>query len=153
MGVNDMKEKTRRSRAPMVIGFLLLGAAAAWLAFRLMWSGSPGIPGETNQQRIDYIESYGWNTGSTHSDLKEIRIPVEFDEVYEEYNDIQRSQGFDLRKYRAHSVKQYTYDISRTDDDPVPLLAHLLVENGVIIGADITSAQAGGMTGALAIAE
>ena len=83
--------------------------------------------------------------------MKEIRIPVNFDEVYEEYNDIQRSQGFDLRKYRAHSVRQYTYEVSRTDDDPVPMLAHLLVENGVIIGADITSAQAGGFTGALAM--
>lgn len=64
---------------------------------------------------------------------------------------MQLSQGFDLRRYRAHSVKQYTYKISRTDDDPVQLLAHLLVENGVIIGADVTPAEAGGITGALAI--
>ncbi|MCI5667814.1 MAG: DUF4830 domain-containing protein [Oscillospiraceae bacterium] len=145
-----MKEHTKRSRLPLVLGLLLLAAAVIWLGWRLIRSGESGIPGETEQQRISYIESFGWDAGITRVDVKEIRIPVDFDEVYEEYNDIQRQQGFDLRRYRAHSVRQYTYEISRTDDDPVPMLAHLLVENGVIIGADITSAQAGGFTGALA---
>ncbi|MDY4588091.1 MAG: DUF4830 domain-containing protein [Oscillospiraceae bacterium] len=145
-----MKEQTKRSRLPLVLGLLLLAAAVIWLGWRLIRSGESGIPGETEQQRISYIESFGWNAGITRVDVKEIRIPVDFDEVYEEYNAIQRQQGFDLRRYRAHSVRQYTYEISRTDDDPVPMLAHLLVENGVIIGADITSAQAGGFTGALA---
>ena len=145
-----MQKHTKRSRLPMVLGFLLLAAAALWLMFRLLWNGTAGIPGETEQQRIDYIESFGWDAGVIRLDAKEIRIPVEFDEVYKEYNEIQLRQGFDLRRYRAHSVRQYTYEISRTDDDPVPMLAHLLVENGVIIGADITSAQAGGFTGALA---
>lgn len=115
-----MKDKTKRSRLPLVMGFLLLAAAGLWLAFRLMWTGGGGIPGDTEQQRISYIESFGWDAGITRCDVKEIRIPVNFDEVYEEYNDIQRSQGFDLRKYRAHSVRQYTYEVSRTDDDPVP---------------------------------
>lgn len=145
-----MKDNTSRSRLPLVIGILLLAAAGVWLAFRLMWSGESGIPGDTEQQRISYIESFGWDAGIIRCDVREIRIPVNFDEVYEEYNAIQRSQGFDLRKYRAHTVRQYTYEISRTEDDAVPMLAHLLVENGVIIGADITSAQAGGFTGALA---
>ncbi len=147
----NTKNTTKRSRLPLIAGLVLLAAAGAWLAFRLLWNGSAGIPGETERQRIEYIESFGWKTGAVSSDVKEVRIPVNFDEVYEEYNALQRRQGFDLRRYRAHSVRQYTYEISRTDDDPVQLLAHLLVENGVIIGADITSAEAGGFTGALAV--
>lgn len=148
-----MKDRTRPSRLPMAVGLILLAAAAVWLIVRLTGAGSSGIPGETNRQRLEYIQSFGWETGITHSKVEEIRIPVEFDEVYEEYNAIQRSQGFDLRKYRAHTVKKYTYEISRTDDDPVQLLADLLVENGVIIGADVTSAEAGGLTAALAVSE
>ena len=148
-----MKDRTRPSRLPMAVGLILLAAAAVWLIIRLTGAGSSGIPGETNQQRLEYIQGFGWETGITHSKVEEIRIPVEFDEVYEEYNAIQRSQGFDLRKYRAHTVKKYTYEISRTDDDPVQLLADLLVENGVIIGADVTSAEAGGLTAALAVTE
>lgn len=145
-----MSEKTKKSRLPMAVGLILLAAAGIWALTRVFGGGSSGIPGETNQQRIEYIESFGWNTGVTHCDLEEIRIPVNFDEIYEEYNDLQKKQGFDLRSYRAHSVKKYTYEISRSDDDPLPLYAELLVENGVIIGADITSAEAGGMMTVLA---
>lgn len=148
-----MKAKTKRSRLPVVIGILLPAAAAVWLAVRLTQGAAGGIAGETNNQRISYIQSFGWNTDITHCEVKEVRIPVNFDEVYEEYNKIQRKQGFDLRKYRAHTVKKYTYEISRSDDDPVELLANLLVENGVIIGADICSAEAGGITAALAVRE
>lgn len=145
-----MSEKTKKSRLPMAVGLILLAAAGIWGLTRVFGGGTSGIPGETNQQRIEYIESFGWNTGITHCDLEEIRIPVNFDEIYEEYNDLQKKQGFDLRSYRAHSVKKYTYEISRSDDDPLPLYAELLVENGVIIGADITSAEAGGMMTVLA---
>lgn len=145
-----MSEKTKKSRLPMAVGLILLAAAGIWGLTRVFGGGTSGIPGETNQQRIEYIESFGWNTGVTHCDLEEIRIPVNFDEIYEEYNDLQKKQGFDLRSYRAHSVKKYTYEISRSDDDPLPLYAELLVENGVIIGADITSAEAGGMMTVLA---
>ena len=146
-----MSEKKRHSGKTLLLGVLLLVGAAVWGLFRLNAAKSGGISGETNTDRLSYIESFGWNAGTIHSDVKEIRIPGDFDEVYEEYNAVQLSQGFDLRRYRAHSVKQYTYKISRTDDDPVQLLAHLLVENGVIIGADVTPAEAGGITGALAI--
>jgi len=146
-----MKEHQSRSRLPAVVGVLLLVCAAVWIVFRIFVNGSSGIPGESNAQRIAYIESFGWDPGISHTDTKEIRIPVNFDEVYQEYNALQKKQGFDLKKYRAHTVRQYTYSIKRTDDDPVPLYAHLLVENGVIIGADITSAEAGGMQTVLAV--
>lgn len=148
-----MQDKTKKTRLPTVVGFLLLAAAIVWVITRLYAANSGGIPGETNRQRLDYIRGFGWNTGITHCDVQEVRIPVNFDEVYEEYNDIQKKQGFDLRSYRAHSVKKYTYEISKSDDDPVPLYAELLVEDGVIIGADITSGRAGDLLTALAVSE
>ena len=148
-----MREKIKGSRLPTVVGLLLLAAAAVWVIFRLFAANSAGIPGETNQQRLDYIKSFGWDAGVTHCDVQEVRIPVHFDEVYEEYNDLQKKQGFDLSSYRAHSVKKYTYEISKSDDDPAQLYAELLVENGVIIGADITSGRAGEILAALAVSE
>lgn len=146
-----MRENSKKSRLPTVVGLLLLAAAAVWVVSRVFAANSGGIPGDTNQQRLDYIQSFGWDTGITHCDVQEVRIPVNFDEVYEEYNDLQKKQGFDLRSYRAHSVKKYTYEISRSDDDPVPLYAELLVENGEIIAADITSGKAGDLLTALAV--
>ncbi len=144
-----MAEKKRRSGKTLLIGVILLLSAGIWCLIRLCTANAGGISGETNEQRIAYINSFGWDAGLTHTDVKEVRIPVRFDEAYEQYNALQKEQGFDLRKYRACSVKQYTYDIS-DDTSSVPIYAHLLVLDGEIIGADISSAEADGFVTVLA---
>lgn len=122
-----MKNDTKRSRLPLAAGLILFAAAAIWAMARSFGCGADSIPGATNEQRIAYIESFGWDPGFTHTAVENVRIPVEFDDVYEEYNALQRKQGFDLRKYRAHTVKRYTYELS--GDTSVPLNVELLVEN------------------------
>ena len=62
----------------------------------------------------------------------------------------QREQGFDLRKYRACTVKKYTYAIENASSDSVPICANLLVYEGKIIAADISSAEAEGIVTVLA---
>lgn len=148
MNGGTMKNDTKSSRLPLAVGLLLLAAGAVWALTRIYGCGNESIPGGTNEQRISYIQSFGWEPGFTHSAVENVRIPTDFDDVYEEYNELQRKQGFDLRKYRAHTVKRFTYELSGT---MVPLNAELLVENGVIIGADIVSPTAGGFLGALAV--
>ncbi|MBP1543803.1 MAG: DUF4830 domain-containing protein [Oscillospiraceae bacterium] len=142
-----MGRKNTHSKGMIAAGAVLLIGAGIWGLVRLNAKGQ-GIPAATNDQRIAYINGCGWQTGTTHDELTEIRIPVNFDEVYEDYNDIQLMQGFDLRPYRAHSVKKYTYNISnyRPDGSTAPLpdiYANLLVEDGILIGADISSGEAG----------
>ena len=70
--------------------------------------------------------------------------------MYDKYNDIQLEQGFDLRKYRACTVKKYTYAIENASSDSVPICANLLVYEGKIIAADISSAEAEGLVTVLA---
>ncbi len=137
--------KERHSKKTLLIGVILLLAAGVWIIFKLVIPDNKGIAGGTNEERIAFIESCGWETGITHSDLCEVRIPINFDEAYSEYNDIQRKQGFDLRKYRACTVKKYTFPIKNAGNDNTELFANLLVYEGMIIGADISSAEAGGI--------
>ncbi len=130
-------------------GAALIIAAGAWGMMRLS-ATDDSIAGGTNADRIAFISACGWETGATHCDMTEVRIPTNFDEVYEEYNTIQQLQGFDLRPYRAHSVKKYTYNITNyrpqgsTASSP-EMYANLLVENDRIIAADISSGEAGGL--------
>ncbi len=145
-----MSEKHRHSGKSLIFGVILLLGAAVWCLVKLCSGGAGGISGETNEQRITYISSYGWDAGLTHTDVKEVRIPVRFDEAYEQYNALQKEQGFDLRKYRACSVKEYTYALKGAEGSSVPIYAHLLVLDGEIIGADISSAEADGFVTVLA---
>ena len=144
-----MGEKKRRSGSCMLIGMALLIAAGAWGIFRLS-EGNDTIAGSTNAERIAFINECGWQTEASHCELTEVRIPVNFDEVYEQYNELQLMQGFDLRPYRAHSVKKYTYCITNYREEgstsaAPDIFANLLVEDGEIIAADISSAEAGSL--------
>ena len=114
--------------------------------------GVTSISGKNDKERTEFIESFGWVSAKVPDKIEEIRIPVEFDEAYEEYNGLQRKQGFDLRKYRAYIAKKYTYSISNYEgaETGVPICANLIVIDGIIVGADISSAKADGFVTVLA---
>lgn len=141
----------RRSGKAVLIGVILIIIAAVWGIIRLTGQKSEGISGATDRERTAYIESFGYEVGIVPDKIEEIRIPSNFDEAYEQYNAIQREQGFDLRKYRAYYAKKYTYSIQNAEgNNPVPLCANLIVIDGIIVGADISSAEAGGILTVLA---
>lgn len=148
-----MAKQNTRGGGALIAGAVLLILAAIWGLIKLSGGAKP-VDGSTNNARIAFITSCGWETDPTHCELTEVRIPVNFDEVYEEYNRLQLEQGFDLRPHRAHSVKQYTYLIHNYRDvgsgTPLPdIYANLLVEGGEIIGADISSGEAGSFVAVL----
>ena len=143
-----MSEKRKNPRRMLLLGVILLIFAAVWAFFKLSGAANQPISGATNSERTAYLQSLGWETAPVPCEQCSVRIPIKFDEAYEEYNQIQLKQGFDLRKYRSHTVKKFTYELTNYSNtgepSPVPVYAELLVLDGVIIGGDIHSAEAGG---------
>lgn len=147
-----MSARKPRSGRTVLIGVILIIAAAVWATVRFTAGSAPKISGATNAERVEYIESFGWDSDTVPSGMEEVRIPSRFDEAYEQYNALQKEQGFDLRKYRACYAKKYTYPIRNFDvaDPAVPICANILVIDGAIVGADISSAEANGLVTVLA---
>lgn len=146
-----MTKTRKRSGKAMIIGAVLIIIAGLWGIIRLSTRSDSRPDGSTAEKRIEYIRSFGWEVGIAPTAIKEIRIPANFDDVYEQYNALQREQGFDLRKYRACYAYKYTYDIlNYSDPSPVPICANLIVCEGKIIGADISSSEANGLVTVLA---
>lgn len=147
-----MTKSKARSRKTAVVGIILLAAAGIWVLTRMFSFGVTAISGKNDKERTEFIESFGWVSAKVPDKIEEIRIPVEFDEAFEDYNDLQRKQGFDLRKYRAYIAKKYTYSISNFEgaETGVPICANLIVIDGIIVGADISSAKADGFVTVLA---
>ncbi len=104
----------------------------------------------TEQERADYLTTLGWQFSPTFEE-KQVRIPAEFNETYTRYNEIQKSQGFDLEKYKGKTVTVYTYNILNYPayENKDYILANLIVLDGELIGGDIcsTSADNGFMQG------
>lgn len=103
------------------------------------------VKGNTNEDRLAFITSKGWQVSDENPETVDIIIPSEFDNIYEKYNVIQKQQGFDLTKYKGKKVSRYTYVIKNypaKQDSPVNI--NLLVYDEVIIGGDVCSTALGG---------
>ena len=61
---------------------------------------------KTNEDRVAYLESYGWTVSPEAVSVEELLIPEEFDETYDQYLALQAQQGFDLTQYRGKRVKR-----------------------------------------------
>lgn len=83
-----------------------------------------------------YLESFGLRLGECTID--QITVPFEFSEVYESYNSVQLSQGFDLSEHKGKALKRYTFAVfDHPDGDDV--FAEVLLLDKKIVGADIYS--------------
>ncbi len=93
-----------------------------------------------------FIEENGYKVTSPVT--KEITIPTEFSDVYESYNELQRKQGFDLRRHKGKSAVSYTFNVigyadkSGKPDSDVQI--HIIVCDGKIVAADIASTKLDG---------
>lgn len=99
---------------------------------------------ETNEKRLIFLKTFGWDVASEPCEICEVVIPVKFDDVYDKYNAIQKKQGLDLLKYAGKRVKRYTYEVKNYPDRPANIRVNMLVYNGKIIGGDVCSIELSG---------
>lgn len=98
------------------------------------------------EERIAYLAQFGWSVEGEPEEVKEIIIPAEFDEVYENYNKLQLEQGFDLTKYMSKRVKKWTYTVTNYPgyENKSCIRATMLISDGKVIGGDICSVELNG---------
>ncbi len=122
----------------------LSAAAAAVIAARSLFMG--GVRAESAADVSDFLTDCGIR--AVYLSEKEVTIPASFSEVYENYNELQKQQGFDLSKHKGQSAVAYTFTVlGRTDENGEPVSdveAHVLVCEGEIIGGDIASTRLDG---------
>lgn len=92
----------------------------------------------TNDGRVQFLKDFGWDVGTTPTESTQVRIPKEADDVFERYNALQKSQGYDLSKYAGKSVMRYVYRVKNFPGATEPVYATLLIYKGQVIGGDVT---------------
>lgn len=143
--------KMRRQRL-FVIGtfflIILLMAVAAMLGKQddhsLVVQNS--ITQNTNDERIRFLSELGWQVSDEPCTISDVLIPGEFDDVYNNYNEIQLGCGYDLRSYKSKLVKKYTYEVLNYPNAAKgeTVYVNLLIYQNEIIGGDVSSAQLNG---------
>ncbi len=99
---------------------------------------------KTNEDRIAFLESYGWEVTSEPIAVEELLIPDEFNETYDEYLTLQSAQGFDLTAYTGKRVKRYAYEIINYPSGETGVQAGLLIYKNTVIGGEVLSSKLDG---------
>ena len=133
----------------IVIG--LVAAAAVIVALILLFSGG-GNAEETsagavtnNDARVQFLKNFGWDVDSSPTESSQVKIPEESTEVYDRYNALQKSQGYDLTPYAGKTVMRYVYKVNNFPGATEPVYATLLVYKNQVIGGDVTDTAAKGV--------
>ena len=92
-----------------------------------------------NDSRVQFLESLGWQVITSPKEASQVKIPTEQSPVYSRYNDLQKSQGYDLSQYAGKNVMRYVYEIQNFPGAEQPVYATLLVYKNQIIGGDVTN--------------
>jgi hypothetical protein len=78
------------------------------------------------------------------AEIMEVIIPEEFDEVYLQYNNIQKAQGCNLEDYAGKRCKRYAYTVTNYPGTDQPIRVNLLIYKNKVIGGDVCSLDANG---------
>ena len=98
-----------------------------------------------NDARVAFLKSFGWDVTNSPVESSQVRIPSEAGEVFDRYNELQKSQGYDLSAYAGKTVMRFVYKINNYPGATEPVYATLLVYKNQIIGGDITDTSAKGV--------
>ncbi len=97
------------------------------------------VNAQNADDRIAFLAQFGWEVNPEPLEVRDVIIPAEFDENYEEYNAMQKPLGFDLSQHTGRRVKKWVYQVTNYPSIRNNVNATLLIADGKVIGGDISS--------------
>jgi len=121
----------------VMIGAIIIGNSGAVAASGDVKINFTGI--KTNDERLEFISQFGIEVTGEAKEEKTFIMPENFDKIIAGYNELQKTQGLDLTKYKNKKVTRYSYEIDGYEDYDGPVLVNLIICRGTVIGCDVSS--------------
>lgn len=144
-----MTAKLSKTRIAAI--FVLLLALAVLVVMLLSGRNAPdpelqSAPGgDTEDARLSFLAQYGWDVDTEPVTVQQVTLPENEDnEAFAHYNELQKSQGFDLLAHAGKTATRYVYELLNYPDAKGPVYVTLLVCEGKIVGGDVTDTGPGG---------
>jgi hypothetical protein len=137
---------TRLTRTKLAVGIAALGVLLIGIIILMTRGGgaeaaassTPSPKGvKTTEDRVAYLAGYGWTADPASEECQDVVIPKEFDSTFEEYNTLQKGQGFDLSKIKGKRVQRYIYSITDHPGGKGPVYASVLIYKNNVVGGDL----------------
>lgn len=151
MFIVTAKVPKRRHLFPVLLAALLVVVAVLCLRAGKNNADdrSPELRAETNESRVKYLESLGWEVDAEPIEVLRLTLPNELVEPYRSYNDLQLKQGFDLTPLLGETLERCTYAIKNYPGRTDGCQADLYLLDGVIVAGDIVCTGANGFIATL----
>jgi len=138
------------SKSKLIAAAVILIAAVLLIVLLATAENMPAADtrpaGGSNEERVAFLATFGWSVNAEPTEAQKVRIPDTADnEVFARYNDLQKSQGFDLTEYAGKEVMRYVYEILNYPEASSPVYASVLVCDGFVIGGDVTNTAPDGV--------
>ena len=133
------------------IAIILAGIIVAVAALILLLGGEDAAPTSAavsvsnNDDRVKFLSGFGWDVTTSPVESSQVRIPEKSSDVFNRYNALQKSQGYDLSTYAGTTVMRYVYKINNYPGATEPVYATVLISKNQVIGGDVTDTAAKGV--------
>ena len=132
------------------LAFLFAAVVVIIAAVAMLLGGGDSTPTlstnvSDNDGRVNFLKSLGWQVTTSPVESGQVKIPKESTEIFDRYNTLQKSQGYDLSKFAGKAVMRYVYQINNYPGATEPVYATILVYKDQIIGGDVTDTSAKGI--------
>lgn len=141
-----MTAKVDKKKTAMIISAVIVAIAAIALLLK-GGNSTPTVSANVsnNDQRVAFLKSFGWDVTNSPAESSQVRIPEKENEVFTRYNELQKSQGYDLSQYAGKTVMRYVYTVNNYPNATEPVYATLLIYKNQVIGGDVTNTAAKGV--------
>ena len=127
--------------------FIIIAAAVLLAAIVLPLRGRRGTGDGRGPDRVPFL--FGMEVDQSSESEREVVLPETLDGVMQQYNELQKQQGFDLAPYAGRECRSYSYTITNYPSGEAGVIAQIFVCDGEVIAGDIHSAKMGGFMHAL----
>lgn len=118
-------------------------------------SSSPQVTElQSSSDRLEYLAQWGWEVLETPLLVETLLIPEYLDQNYEEYIQLQVSQGFPhLSEYCGETIQRYSYEITNYPTGAVGMQVNLLIHDKEVLAGEVLSPSINGIFHGLAMPE
>lgn len=129
----------------MVLAIFLIFIVLVLVIGSIFLSDNSGFNFKSDADKKEFFDYLSLNISKNEPVRQNVIIPQEFDELYSEYNELQKRAGYDLKDYAGKEVVKYTYEISMSGGEDTFVL-NVLTYKDRVVGGDISSTSMNGVT-------
>lgn len=147
-----MIQAIRLSRKKAALAVILAGMAMMALILLLGRSEAEPLSQPTltgNAERVAYLKELGWEVTEEPLTTLQFLLPPELQGDYVAYNELQKTQGFDLTDCCGKQVTRYTYAVTNYPQRPDGVQLNLYVCEELPVAGDVVCTGADGFQNTL----